>query len=749
MVSPGHTPKRKPLHERSQSQNNESSPSPARNGNGNGYGNTEVARPAPTGPFPTLPSQVLSPTQGLNQRTSENVYNVSETPLNPNAKTSPKNGRTLRRAKSRSPVRRSQPETKTSTPRDTRPNSPRTPSVRASARALAENINNEELVLGLNRLDHTSFRIPPLRVKHSFVSRPSTAASRPQEPTATLNRKPSAVESLGIISSENGSTASFVRRTEATQPELARWLAYADNPSFDKLPRPASPISRNDSRASQYAGRPRRRTSYSAFPPSTQPTRSRRSSSVSAISPLPSEKPSLEPIIDAQSPPRPSNAHRAVSVPVEASTGEPDGSDVRYPSIRAPAASGSWANTSITIPKRVRMDENGLPRTKHRSADLSTVLSVSEPASHSSPREGRSSARSSQPDGSEPSSLVVEPASSHASDVPRRSHHHHRRSSTIRIVSEQEQRDSPGPEPRRWPHARRSSRGGLEPTSSIRRATAPGGSSQVRASSRDSDTAREIPAWARYFHRKTSVEQMAMTETRPETRNANQDASTRAYYARGALPDAAINVVPPSSTDSASRDSPPTSSPTSDRFPQEIFRPRTRPHQIEHGLDEVNDEPTSEPEEEPPLQRNITIRGPPRTRATRIWSPHLRHDKRSSKMSFWEAPQAPEKALYEQALLDRRTLQIALFCTGFIVPFAWMAAALVPLTPPPHYLGKAKQAADPEVAAKLNSTQAVENSQYENARWWRSLNRVMSVIGLFVIGAIITLVIVAIRMRAA
>ena len=36
---------------------------------------------------------------------------------------------------------------------------------------------------------------------------------------------------------------------------------------------------------------------------------------------------------------------------------------------------------------------------------------------------------------------------------------------------------------------------------------------------------------------------------------------------------------------------------------------------------------------------------------------------------------------------------------------------------------------------------------YEGARWWRRLNRYMSIVGLLVIGAIIALVVVGVRQR--
>lgn len=39
----------------------------------------------------------------------------------------------------------------------------------------------------------------------------------------------------------------------------------------------------------------------------------------------------------------------------------------------------------------------------------------------------------------------------------------------------------------------------------------------------------------------------------------------------------------------------------------------------------------------------------------------------------------------------------------------------------------------------------IDDTRYQNARWWRNLNRVMSIVGLLIIGAIIALVVVGTR----
>jgi hypothetical protein len=42
---------------------------------------------------------------------------------------------------------------------------------------------------------------------------------------------------------------------------------------------------------------------------------------------------------------------------------------------------------------------------------------------------------------------------------------------------------------------------------------------------------------------------------------------------------------------------------------------------------------------------------------------------------------------------------------------------------------------------------AVDDSRYQSAKWWRGLNRIMAVIGLLVIGAVVALVVIGIRER--
>lgn len=112
----------------------------------------------------------------------------------------------------------------------------------------------------------------------------------------------------------------------------------------------------------------------------------------------------------------------------------------------------------------------------------------------------------------------------------------------------------------------------------------------------------------------------------------------------------------------------------------------------------------------------------------------------------WSTPHLDHTPLSRFETIDR---QLVMFCLGFLLPVCWIIAAFLPLPEvqarsykqpisvvgqPSHY------AVDAEVGS--NNT-AKQQRKYENAKWWRSVNRTMSVVGLLVIGAIIALCVLA------
>jgi hypothetical protein len=212
-------------------------------------------------------------------------------------------------------------------------------------------------------------------------------------------------------------------------------------------------------------------------------------------------------------------------------------------------------------------------------------------------------------------------------------------------------------------------------------------------------------------------------------------------------------------------------SPSTEHFPPNIYSQRRRPREVggrgpPSSTGSMVIAPTSNPAFAalPPMG-GMGIR----RKTSSVWSPHLRHDQRASRYSIWEPPSVSWSS--ESGLFGRRNVQVVLFVLGFAVPFgkfyaflgvfvvltceltcrpsaAWMMGALLPLPRDPlsEKLGPAaptNRAAQPLDARLL----AADQHQYQGARWWRTLNRYMSVVGLLVIAAVVTLTVLGVRQK--
>ena len=156
--------------------------------------------------------------------------------------------------------------------------------------------------------------------------------------------------------------------------------------------------------------------------------------------------------------------------------------------------------------------------------------------------------------------------------------------------------------------------------------------------------------------------------------------------------------------------------------------------------------------------------GPPRRGLSPNWSPHLWHNRASlgRRRTIFQAPSLDEKA--EGKAPSKRTAQISLFAAGFILPpgnsdlfhgylcrlliapKAWFIAALLPLPPRPVIIsakGKDVTRQTQMLEDLEKQLGVVDEARYENARWWRNINRIMSGFGVLIIVAIIALVAVA------
>jgi len=84
---------------------------------------------------------------------------------------------------------------------------------------------------------------------------------------------------------------------------------------------------------------------------------------------------------------------------------------------------------------------------------------------------------------------------------------------------------------------------------------------------------------------------------------------------------------------------------------------------------------------------------------------------------------------------------------------AWMIAAFLPLPPNPLLetrdaekgSSQAQLREDSEPEQFYRRVALIDDSQYQSARWWRNINRLMSFIGLLILGAIIALVVVGVK----
>lgn len=195
-------------------------------------------------------------------------------------------------------------------------------------------------------------------------------------------------------------------------------------------------------------------------------------------------------------------------------------------------------------------------------------------------------------------------------------------------------------------------------------------------------------------------------------------------------------------------------SPGTDHFPLGIYSPRRRPR-------DVNPNQTSAS----PLRRSLEIRphldsrgnliqddgdGPytrhsRRWRTSSIWSPHLRTDRRAARLSVWDPPSFNWST--EDSWRGRRNVQIVMFVIGFIFPFAWMIGAFLPLPQNPVIAMQEHRGSDFDVEwspshpdlANSTAQRPVDEARYESAKWWRRMNRILSVVGLLIIGTIVSL----------
>ncbi|KAL2754684.1 hypothetical protein ACRALDRAFT_2029034 [Sodiomyces alcalophilus JCM 7366] len=135
------------------------------------------------------------------------------------------------------------------------------------------------------------------------------------------------------------------------------------------------------------------------------------------------------------------------------------------------------------------------------------------------------------------------------------------------------------------------------------------------------------------------------------------------------------------------------------------------------------------------IQRRLV----PSKKTSSVWSPRLARDQRAIQYRIWEPPSV--KWSGDGGFWGRRNIQFFSFVVGFIFPFAWMVASCLPLPHRPQLGESDIPALDGEQACRAPRDDDLE---YRSCRWWRNLNRCMSVLGLLIIGAVIALAVVGV-----
>ncbi|KAB8243305.1 hypothetical protein F9C07_2093518 [Aspergillus flavus] len=210
---------------------------------------------------------------------------------------------------------------------------------------------------------------------------------------------------------------------------------------------------------------------------------------------------------------------------------------------------------------------------------------------------------------------------------------------------------------------------------------------------------------------------------------------------------------------SSARPTTPNSNPLH-RLTTAATRPRTRTNETGRSIRWM-----SKPDPRDP--RSHWVKGPEvaerpghsRHQLRHSWSPHLYPDRRNVRPrgSAWGAPSMDSRT---EPFLGRRNIQVWSFCLGFVFPLgtctrtwksqlwcllvfssAWLIAAFLPLPPKPEMILQEDSEPGREKTLQMRVLD-LERKRYENARWWRNLNRWMIPLGLVIITIIITLAVV-------
>ncbi|UKZ79339.1 hypothetical protein TrVFT333_007090 [Trichoderma virens FT-333] len=195
-------------------------------------------------------------------------------------------------------------------------------------------------------------------------------------------------------------------------------------------------------------------------------------------------------------------------------------------------------------------------------------------------------------------------------------------------------------------------------------------------------------------------------------------------------------------TSSLHRDSSHSRSPSYEQYTSEITNPRRRPREMQRRASE-SDSMDIRPQPYVPVDHSVV-----KKQTSSVWSPHLQTDRRASRYSIWSPPSLAESADFG---IWKRNLQLVLFVLGFICPFTWIIGAILPI-PPKLEREMTEQAfstghLDIRMEARQQRLYINAERLHERARWWRSVNRRMSIIGALIICLCVVLIVVGVTQQ--
>ena len=466
----------------------------------------------------------------------------------------------------------------------------------------------------------------------------------------------------------------------------------------------------------------KKRASYSAFPYSTRPgsSKSNLSSPMSQKSDpgspkgSPTAKASRSPIISS-SPALPSQERRISSAP--AVSGHDDSpataAHLQYPVIRPPSASGSWAySSSQPPPVPAKAAERGQQRW---NPHLSTV-----------PSEGTDSLSLTRSSGLGPNSTRASQSSSKlfgALPGPRQSSDQGSGSSEYQNL----------PKPSFVTSLMPSSPPDLSPPPPSRNRDFSGSTIRV-VEGEDNNDRMKIPPTVPGSS--DSVRPDIVGSQRPQPDPITRPSSTASFF-RDSMPAWAKSYYNRPNSPAYFNDR---SSVNAESAGINVWRPRTRdqhrPERPDRRRSGLAMHPT-QPEDLIAASRRGFSRHLSPTPSAHLW-----RDRASAyqRRSLFLAPSIDEAA--EGNAPTKRNIQVFSFALGFVIPFCWFIAAFLPLPPkpPPTSPTKGKHVRrGSDIAVYLEKQLSpTDLSRYENARWWRNINRLMCVVGATIIILIVS-----------